>query len=482
MENLDIIIVGAGLSGICTAHYLKIVCPKKRFIILEGRERLGGTWDLFQYPGIRSDSDMNTLGFRFRPWKEQQPIADGPSIQKYIIETAKEDDTTKHIHFNHKVKTANWSSQDKHWTIQAEDTKSGKLKTFTCQFFIGCSGYYNYEKGYTPEFKALNKYKGQFIHPQKWPKNLDYKNKKVVVIGSGATAITLVPAMANSGAKHVTMLQRSPTYILARPNQDNTAAFLNKFLPERATYSFIRWKNFLGGFLLFQISKIFPNFMKKVLVKGAKAQLPKGFDVEKHLTPTYNPWDQRLCLSPDGDFFEAIRKGKSSIVTEHIDGFTEKGIQLKTGEVLEADIVVSATGLNLQVLGGMEVCIDEKPVDVSKTYAYKGTMLSGIPNLAIVVGYTNASWTLKAELAAEYLCRLINYMDKKSYSTCVPRYKGNSTNLSVLDDLCSGYVQRLGKVLPSQGDKHPWKAVNNYFRDIKIYRYNKMDDGYLEFE
>lgn len=481
MEHFDIIIVGAGLSGICTAHYVQKNCPNKRFVILEGRERLGGTWDLFQYPGIRSDSDMNTLGFRFRPWKAQQPIADGPSIQKYIVETAEEDGTAQYIRFNHKVKTANWSSQRQIWTIETEHSQTGEIKKISCNFFIGCSGYYNYEKGYTPEFKGLQKYQGQFIHPQKWPENLDYQDKEVVVIGSGATAITLVPAMAHTGAKKVTMLQRSPTYILARPNHDNTATYLNKILPERWTYSFIRWRNFLSGFLLYQVSKAFPNLIKKLLVKGAKAALPADFDVEKHLTPSYNPWDQRLCLSPDGDFFEAICKGKSTIVTEHIAQFTSKGIQLKTGEILEADIIVSATGLNLQVLGGIQVSIDGKAVDISKSYAYKGTMLSSIPNMALIVGYTNASWTLKAELTAQYLCRLINYLDKKSYRHCVPVYEGGSTRRSVLDDLKSGYVKRLGDTLPSQGEKSPWKGVNNYFKDIKILRYDKMDDGYLKF-
>lgn len=480
-NKYDVVIVGAGLSGICMAHYLQTECPEKSYVILEGRAQMGGTWDLFRYPGIRSDSDMGTLGFRFRPWKEEQQIADGPSILKYINETAEENGSLACIRFNHWVKGAAWNSQQKLWTVSAKNVKIEEDVQFTCSFFIGCSGYYNYEKGHTPNFKNREAFKGQFIHPQQWPEDLDYQGKKMIVIGSGATAVTLVPALIEGGAKEVTMLQRSPSYVLSAPQKDVLAKWLVKLLPDSWAYNAIRWKNFILGFGFYKFSKAFPNASKKLLIKQTRKKLQDHIDVDKHFTPHYNPWDQRLCLVPDDDLFEALKREDCHIVTDHIDHFTEEGIMLQSGEELQADIVVSATGLTLQVLGGMQVEVDGKMVDVSKTYVYKSVMVSDVPNFAMILGYTNASWTLKADLAAEYICRLINHMDEKGHEVSIPKYNGKEVRIPVMSDLSSNYISRSAAQLPSEGDKMPWKAEQNYLKDIRVLRRGKIADGVLTF-
>lgn len=481
MEHINVIVVGAGLSGICMAHYLQRDCPKKSYAILESRERLGGTWDLFKYPGVRSDSDMSTLGYRFRPWKEEQQIADGPSILSYIKETAQGNGSYDKIRFNQRLVHAAWSSQEKQWTLTIRDNTNETEKQLTCNFLISCTGYYNYEEGYTPAYQGKDTFKGQFIHPQFWPEDLDYQGKKVVVIGSGATAITLVPAMAETGVGHITMLQRSPTYFISMPQKDRVAGFLNKFLPQSITYGLIRWKNIGISLYSYGFSKSRPEKMKAFLINEVRKMLPDGYDVEKHFTPTYKPWDQRLCLVPDGDLFKSIKSGKASVVTEHIDAFTEKGIRLKTGEELEADIIVSATGLKILPFGGVTVDIDGKAFQLNESFAYKGTMISDLPNFGLILGYTNASWTLKADLSAEYLCRFINLLEDKGYAYGTPKYKGNGKGTQIMTELDSGYINRSKDLLPYNGDRKPWRVDQNYIKDIFAYRYSKIMDGHIEF-
>ena len=483
IPHIDVLIVGAGLSGICTARHLQDQCPRKTFLILEGREKLGGTWELFKYPGIRSDSDMATLGYRFRPWTGEKLIADGADILSYINEAASETGIPDHIRFNSRVKKAEWSEQNKTWTISVEDSGNKAQIQYTCSFLISCSGYYSYEKGYTPDFRNLEKYQGTFIHPQKWPEDLDYKGKNIVVIGSGATAVTLLPALAQNGANHVTMLQRSPTYYLSAPRTDALQKTLNYILPQKLTYQVVRWKNILAGSLFHQACKRFPDFMKKALIKRVAQALPPDYDIEKHFTPKYRPWDQRLCLVPNGDLFKAIRTGKCSVVTDEIEAFTESGIQLKSGQQLEADIVVSATGLNLLALGNIEIWVGGKKINPADQYTYKsGIMLSGVPNLGIVMGYTNASWTLKADLAAEYMCRLINFMDQRGYCKAVAEYGKDTKRVPFMTGLNSGYIQRAIDQFPSQGEKDPWLIHQNYLKDLRLLRRGKIDDGEIGFE
>lgn len=474
----DVLIIGAGISGISAARHLQMDCPNKTFAILEGRQNIGGTWDLFKYPGIRSDSDMYTLGFRFRPWTSTKAIADGPSIMNYLNETIDEYKIREKILFGQKVKKASWSSPEALWTLEVE--VNGQPVTYTCNFLSVCAGYYNYESGYLPDFTGMDKFKGQIIHPQKWAADIDYTDKRVVVIGSGATAVTLVPEMAKK-ATHVTMLQRSPTYIFSRPDEDKVANWMNKNLPLSVAYPFTRWKNVLLGMLFYSASRKYPDFIKKLLIKGVKKELGEGHEVEKHFSPSYNPWDQRVCLVPNGDLFTVIKENNASVVTDHIDSFVENGLLLKSGKLLEADIIVTATGLNLQLMGGIDLSVDGKNLDMSKTVSYKSLMLSDIPNLSMAFGYTNASWTLKVDLTHQYICRLLNYMDKKGYKQCTPRQNDKSLELKPFSDFSAGYLQRQINNLPKQGSKKPWLLKQNYVFDLMNIRHGEIENEVLEF-
>ena len=480
MEHFDVLIVGAGLSGIGAAAHLRMECPDKSFAILEGRAASGGTWDLFRYPGIRSDSDMFTLGYRFRPWSDPKAIADGPAILEYIRETAREFKIDKEIRYNQRVKKAEWSTENAIWTVESETGDDQKIKHLTCNFLYLCTGYYDYENGYTPEWSGMENFKGRIVHPQKWTDDIDYKNKRVVVIGSGATAVTLVPAMADKAA-HVTMLQRSPTYVVSRPGKDKIANFLRAILPSRAAYMLTRWKNVLLGMFFYNLARKRPSMMKNLIAKGVKKNLGADFDL-KHFTPKYNPWDQRLCLVPDSDLFKAIRENRASIVTDEIETFTETGLNLKSGEQLDADIIVTATGLVLKLMAGLELVVDDAKVEMSKTLAYKGMMFSDVPNLASAFGYTNASWTLKCDLTAEYVCRLLKYMDKNDSQICTPRVKDSTVESAPVLDFNSGYVQRALDTLPKQGTKTPWRLHQNYVKDLSMLRYGRLNDGTMEFK
>ena len=416
-EHFDVLIVGAGLSGVGAGVHLHEHCPNKSYAILEARQSMGGTWDLFRYPGIRSDSDMHTLGYRFKPWRQAKSIADGPSILSYVRrETAAEYGVDQHIRYNHLAKAAAWSSEDAAWTVEAERADTGETVKITCNFLYMCQGYYSYRQGFSPEFEGLDQFKGQIVHPQQWPEDLDYAGKKVVVIGSGATAVTLVPAMAKE-AGHIVMLQRSPTYVVSRPEKDALANRLRAVLPERWAYAITRWKNTTLGGMMYRRVRAEPEKAKAMIINMVRKELGPDYDVETHFTPRYNPWDQRLCLVPNADLFEAIRAGKASVVTDHIETFTEKGILLKSGQELEADIIVTATGLNLVVLGDMTFQVDGAPVAFNQTWTYKGMMYSGVPNLVSTFGYINASWTLRADLTSEYVCRVLNsYMGQEGRS------------------------------------------------------------------
>ncbi|MBI1238323.1 MAG: FAD-containing monooxygenase EthA [Alphaproteobacteria bacterium] len=479
-EHVDVLIVGAGLSGIGAGFHLQTNCPGKTYAILEGREAIGGTWDLFRYPGIRSDSDMYTLGYSFKPWREAKAIADGSSILNYVRETARENGIDKKIRFNHKVVRAEWCSKDARWTVTAERTDTKEPVTFSCSFLFMCSGYYDYDAGYTPEFPGTEKFKGRIVHPQEWPSDLDYKGKRVVVIGSGATAVTLVPSMADEAA-HVTMLQRTPTYIVSRPAIDSVADWLRRNLPAKLAYTLVRWKNVLLGMYFFQMARRKPERVKNFILEGVRKELGPDYDIAKHFTPPYNPWEQRLCLVPNSDLFEALKAGRASVATDQIETFAEDGIKLRSGEELAADIIVTATGLNLKVLGGLELFVDGKPVELSKTLNYKGMMYSDVPNLASAFGYTNASWTLKCDLTCEYVCRLINYMDTHGVDQVTPRRHDSSVTEEPWIDFSSGYVQRSLAKFPKQGSKKPWKLHQNYALDILALRYGTIDDGVLEF-
>ena len=478
VDHVDVLIVGAGLSGIGAACHLRRECPGKTYAILEARDAIGGTWDLFRYPGVRSDSDMFTLGYVFRPWTAAKAIADGDAIRDYVRETAAEFGVTDKIRYHHRVVRAEWSSDRAQWTVTAERVDTGDEATITCTFLSVCSGYYRYDEGYTPELAGSADFDGQIVHPQHWPDDLDYAGKRVVVIGSGATAVTLVPAMADRAA-HVTMLQRSPTYIAALPSTDAIADLLRRKLSIRRAYSLARWKNVLIGMASFQLSRRHPKLMRSMLRRGAVKALPAGYDVDTHFRPTYNPWDQRLCLIPDGDLFATIRSGKASVVTDRIERITATGIRLGSGEELPADIIVTATGLNLLAIGGMDLVVDGEPVRLSETLAYKGMMLSGVPNFALTVGYTNASWTLKADLVAGYVCRLLNYLDEHGNQTVTPVAPdlADREELAPLIDLQSGYVRRSLSILPKQGPTAPWRLYQNYLRDVRMMRRGRLDDS-----
>ncbi|MEI9991849.1 MAG: NAD(P)/FAD-dependent oxidoreductase [Rhizomicrobium sp.] len=479
LEHFDVIIVGAGLSGIGAGYHLQANCPGKSYAILEGRDAIGGTWDLFRYPGIRSDSDMYTLGYAFKPWVQAKAIADGPSIRAYVRETAAENGIDKHIRFNTQVTRADWSSAEARWTVEAEVGAAKQIARFTCNFLFMCSGYYDYAGGYDPQFAGRADFAGAIVHPQFWPEDLDYADKKVVVIGSGATAVTLVPEMAKTAA-HVTMLQRSPTYVVSRPAEDATANWLRARLPPMLAYGITRWRNVLLGMFFFNMARKKPEKVKAGLIDMVRKELGPDYDVGKHFTPRYNPWDQRLCLVPDSDLFRAIKDGKAEVVTDHIERFTPGGILLKSGKQIEADIIVTATGLKLNLLGGMQVGVDGAPKAMAKTMSYKGMMYSDVPNLAAAFGYTNASWTLKCDLTCGYVCRMINYMDRKGYEIATPVSDPAVEELPWLD-FSSGYVQRARDVLPKQGARKPWRLYQNYALDMLTLRFGAVDDGTMQF-
>ena len=478
-EHLDVVIVGAGISGISTAWHLQDRCPTKSYAILERRDNIGGTWDLFKYPGIRSDSDMFTLGFRFKPWTSAKAIADGASIWNYINEAAAENGIDKHIRTGHRVTSVDWSDADNRWTINIEH--AGEQKQLTASFLSVCSGYYNYDEGYAPEFPGAADFKGQIIHPQHWPEGLDYAGKKIVVIGSGATAITLIPSLVNEGAGHVTMLQRSPTYIGSLPLVDPVAAQANKYLPKNVAHVVNRWKAIAMATGQYQLARKFPKMFKKALKDMATRRLPDGFDYEKHFSPRYNPWDERVCLAPNGDFFKTIKAGKADVVTDTIETFTETGIKLTSGEVLQADIIITATGLNMQLFGGATATRNGEPIELTKSMTYKGLMLSGVPNMAITFGYTNASWTLKADLVSEFICRVLNYMDANGFDRVEPQHPGDAIDEEPFMDFTPGYFRRAMDTLPKSGSEAPWKLKQNYFFDLRLIRHGKVDEESLHF-
>jgi len=478
-EQFDVLIVGAGLSGIGAACHLRRKCPSKTFTILEARQVIGGTWDLFRYPGVRSDSDMYTLGYRFRPWRQPKAIVEGESILEYIRETAREFGIDRKIRLGHRVTLASWSSASGTWTVNAMVAGGGTAR-FTAKFLLMCSGYYDYDGGYMPGWPGMECFQGRIVHPQQWPEDLEYEGKRIVVIGSGATAVTLVPALAKS-AEQVTMLQRSPTYIVARPSKDAAANRLRRWTGPRIAYAYARWKSVILGIYFYNLARKEPEKTKRGILHLAQKQLGPEYPVEKHLSPRYNPWDQRLCLIPDADLFSAIRAGRVLIVTDEIETFTEKGLLLKSGEELQADIVVTATGLKMRVLGGMQVLVDGAPVNIAQTMNYKGAMYSDVPNLASTFGYINASWTLKADLIAEYVCRLLKYMDARRYDFCTPRKRDPAVAEEPSVNFTSGYIQRASNILPKQGSKKPWRLNQNYALDMLELRFGKLNDGAMEF-
>jgi monooxygenase len=479
-EHLDVLIVGAGLSGIGAACHVQTETPGKTYAILEAREASGGTWDLFRYPGIRSDTDMFTLGYPFNPWPGEQAIADGPTIRAYVRDTAQQYGVDEAIRYRHRVLAASWSSEDARWTVDVERADTGETFQLTCGFLFGCTGYYRYDEGYLPQFEGTERFRGTIVHPQHWPEELDYAGKRVVVIGSGATAVTLVPAMAEQAA-HVTMLQRSPSYVIALPGRDGIAELARKLLPARRAYSLVRWKNVLLAALFYELSRRRPKLVKRIVRRGLERQLPPGFDIDTHFRPRYDPWDERVCIVRDGDLFAALRSGKASVATDGIETFTEKGLKLASGEELEADVIVTATGLNLLPLGGMALSIEGKPVDVPGTVSYKGMMISGVPNLTMVIGYTNASWTLKADLVNRYVCRLLKHLDAEGYASATPVAPPEGADQLFLD-LASGYVQRSVASLPRQGRRTPWRLHQNYLRDVGLLRRGPLDDEGMTFQ
>jgi len=477
-EHLDVLVVGAGISGIGAAYHLQTECPGRSYAILENRENLGGTWDLFRYPGIRSDSDMHTLGFRFQPWTEGKAIADGPSILRYLKSTAAQHGIDRKIRYGHKVVAASWDSGDAKWTLTIERAQTGETLELTCNFLFMCSGYYDYEKGYTPEFPGRDRFKGEIVHPQAWTEDIDYAGKRVAVIGSGATAVTLVPSLAKT-AKHVTMVQRSPSYFLPIPRVDAVADLFRRYLPESMAYAATRWKNIAVAVAFFNISRRYPARIKKLLMDGVRKRLGPEFDVDKHFNPTYDPWDQRLCFVPDNDFFRALETQKASIVTDHIETFTETGIKMRSGEEVDVDLIVTATGLNVVFMGGMAVTVDGAQVEIGETTAYRAIMFSNVPNLAVFFGYANAPWTLKTDLSAEFACRVLNRMDEGGYRKVVPVLDDPSVKRIPYVGLTSGYIKRALSRIPMQGSKAPWRLRENYPLDVLSLRHGNLDDGAL---
>lgn len=477
-EHFDVVVVGAGLSGIGAGYFLQRDCPDRSYVILEGRARLGGTWDLFRYPGIRSDSDMYTLGYSFKPWTQAKAIADGPSILSYLDETAREHGIDEHIRHQHRVVAASWSTPDARWTVAVERGPQQERVEFTCNFLFMCSGYYNYEAGYLPHFEGREDFAGTIVHPQHWPEGLDYAGKRVVVIGSGATAVTLVPEMAKTAA-HVTMLQRSPTYIVSRPSEDGIANWLRRKLPGGLAYRLTRTKNIALGQFFYRIARRKPEKTKERIVQMVRDELGPDYDIATHFTPSYNPWDQRICLVPDADLFAAIREGRASVVTDHIERFEQGGIRLKSGQLLPADIIVTATGLDMQLMGGVPFTVDGARVDPAKSLGYKAMMYSDIPNLASSFGYTNASWTLKSDLTCAYVARLLNTMKRRGMRQATPRVGADVTREDFLT-FTSSYVQRAIDRFPKQGDKRPWRVHQNYALDLIDLKFGGIDEG-MEF-
>jgi cation diffusion facilitator CzcD-associated flavoprotein CzcO len=483
-NDFDVIVVGAGISGIGSAYRLQKECPDRSFVILEGRPNLGGTWDLFRYPGIRSDSDMHTLGFSFKPWKAAKSIADGPAILEYLEETVDEFGIKEKIKFNHHVSAAEWSNKKARWVLKVSNSETGEMIEYTCNFLLMCSGYYSYKSGYTPSFEGLETYSGQIVHPQEWPEDIDYDSKNVVVIGSGATAVTLVPAMAES-AEHVVMLQRSPSYVVARPDHDPFAGLLRKIMPEKIAYYLTRKKNIFAQNYIYKMTRKDPEKIKEKLLSGVRMALGSEYDIERHFTPSYNPWDERLCLVPNGDLFKSIRDGKVSVVTESIERFTQEGVLLKTGEELKADIIVTATGLNLVTLGEVEFRVDGHPVDFSETWIYKGLAYSDVPNLISTFGYINASWTLRADINSSYACRLLNHMKKTGAERATPRLRESDADMpqrNWIEGFSSGYMKRSMSEMPKQGDREPWLNTQDFYEDKKMLSRNtSLEDGVMEF-
>ena len=479
----DVVVVGAGLSGIAAAHYLQSLCPDRSYVILENRQAIGGTWDLFRYPGVRSDSDMFTLGYSFRPWESDTSFAAGPAIRDYVNATARDEGIDQHIRFGHRVTGADWDGRQARWHVTAALSAPGELTRevrFACRFLFFCSGYYNYEHGHEPQWPGREDFRGRIVHPQHWPADLDYRHKKVVVIGSGATAVTLVPDMAATAA-HVTMLQRSPSYIIALPSRDRIGALLRRWLPSRLSHPLIRWKNVSLASAFYQLSRRKPATVRRMILRQARQLLGPGFDVQRHLAPSYKPWDQRLCIAPDADIFKAVRGGKASIVTGQIECFTAAGLRLVSGEEIAADVIVTATGLQLKVLGGATLTVDGTVVDMAKCIVYRGAMFSGVPNMAVASGYTNASWTLKCELVARYVCRLLNEMAVRKLDVCVPVNEDADLPTQAFLDLSSGYVQRSADLLARQGLRRPWRMYQNYLLDLLTLKFSPLRDGVLRF-
>ena len=480
LEHFDVLIVGAGISGIGAACHLQKNCPGKTYLIVEARAAPGGTWDLFRYPGIRSDSDMYTLGYAFKPWTHPRAIADAPQILDYLKETVAEHQLEPHMRYGHKVVSAKWSTARARWEVEIEQQATGDSILLSCDFLHMCSGYYNYEHGYMPEFEGTECFNGPIIHPQHWPEDLDYQGKRVVVIGSGATAVTLVPALAKTAA-HVTMLQRSPTYVVSRPAEDRFANKLREILPPALAYFITRWRNILFQRFIYERCRKYPRQAKARIIAMVRDELGPQYDVDTHFTPTYYPWDQRLCLVPDGDMFKAIREGRASVVTDHIDCFTGNGLRLKSGKELQADIIVTATGLELQFLSDVVITVDGEVLEPGRALSYKGMMVSGVPNMALSAGYTNASWTLKCDLTCDYVCRLLNYMDRHGYRICTPVNRDPNLEVEAYMSLSSGYIQRALDKFPRQGARAPWKLYQNYIRDIFALRFGRLADGVMEF-
>lgn len=490
VEHLDVLIVGAGLSGIDAAHHVSTSCPWATYAIVEARSSIGGTWDLFRYPGIRSDSDMFTFSYPHRPWDRSNSIADGDSIRDYIADAAKADGTDTKIRFNQRIRSAAWSSEDARWTVTIDRTLPDQTGTvldpdaepivLTCSFLFSCSGYYRYDQGYLPDFEGMEDFQGTIVHPQLWPEDLDYADKKIVVIGSGATAVTLIPSMADK-ASHIVMLQRSPTYIASLPGTNPVTKFLRKVLPKSAQGAALRWTNALATQGLYQVSQRRPEAVKRALRKGLQRELPEGYDIDTHFTPRYDPWDQRLCVVPDGDLFKAISSGSASVITDTIVRFNRTGIELASGTQLDADIIITATGLDILFLGGIDLSADGQSIDVSEHLTYKGMMLDGVPNLAMAVGYANASWTLKADLTCQYVARLLNHMRMSGDEICMPVSDGSEADSETLFGLSSGYVTRAADRLPKQGRSYPWRVYHSYVRDYRALRVSKVDDGVMRF-